>query len=65
MASTSQDRRGALRPNEAAQWLSCSRDTIDRLCATGELKSFKIGMARFVAVSELERFIAERQAAAS
>lgn len=56
------EERGALRPNEAARWLSCSRDTIDRLCQTGELRSFKVGTARYISARELERFVSEREA---
>ncbi|MCA9831526.1 MAG: helix-turn-helix domain-containing protein [Dehalococcoidia bacterium] len=56
-----EEERGTLRPNEAARWLGCSRDTIDRLCASGELKSFKIGTARYISAAELERFVAERE----
>lgn len=58
------EERGALRPNEAARWLGVSRDTVDRLCQTGELLSFTVGRARFISARELERFIAEREAEA-
>ena len=57
--------RGALRPNEAARWLSCSRDTVDRLWQSGELRSFTVGRARYISMRELERFIAEREAEAN
>lgn len=53
--------RGALRPNEAAAWLGCSRDTLERLIARRELKSFKIGSSRYVSVDELRRFVRERE----
>lgn len=53
--------RGALRPNGAARWLGCSRDTIDRLIASGLLRSFKIGAARYISTAELERFVRERE----
>jgi excisionase family DNA binding protein len=56
--------RGALRPNEAAAWLGCSRDTLERLIQRGELRSFKIGAARYVSAQELRRFVAEREQAA-
>ena len=62
--ATQTETRGAFRPNEAAKWLSCSRDTVDRLCQAGELLSFKLGAARYISAKELERFIAEREAAA-
>lgn len=61
MSSTT-PQHGALRPREAAAWLSVSRDTFDRLCANGELTSYKVGAARFVSMRELERFVAEREA---
>jgi excisionase family DNA binding protein len=64
MAAVAED-RGALRPNEAARWLSCSRDTVDRLCQSGDLRSFTVGRARYIAMRELERFIADREAATS
>ncbi len=51
-----------MRPKEAAAWLGLSRDTFDRLCAAGKLKSYKVGTARFVSMRELERFVAEREA---
>ncbi len=54
--------RGARRPNEAARWLGCSRDTIDRLVASGALRSFKVGSARYISTAELERFVREREA---
>lgn len=57
--------RGALRPKEAATWLGMSRDTFDRLAATGALRTYKVGFARFVSMRELERFIAEREAEAN
>lgn len=57
--------RGAFRPREAAEWLGCSRDTVDRLIGRGELRSFKVGEARFISADELARFITEREAAAS
>ena len=57
--------RGALRPKEAAAWLGVSRDTLDRICQSGDLKSFTVGRARFISTHELARFVAEREAAAS
>jgi excisionase family DNA binding protein len=55
--------KGAYRPNDAARWLGCSRDTVDRLIEAGKLQSYTIGRARFIAAKELERFIRERQEA--
>ena len=60
MVSESRE-RGALRPNEAAQWLGVSRDTLERLFRKGEVKSFKIGASRFVSTEELQRFIRNRE----
>ena len=54
--------KGALRPSEAATWLSCSRDTLDRLIKAGQLRSFKIGAARYISLEELRRFIRQREA---
>jgi excisionase family DNA binding protein len=61
--TTSIPTRGALRPNEVADWLGCSRDTVDRLISRGELKSFKLGASRFISSAELDRFIRENEAA--
>ncbi len=55
--------RGALRPNEAAAWLGLSRDSLERLIARGELRSYKVGTSRFVSVAELQSFIARREQA--
>jgi len=49
------------RPEEAARMLGASRDTIFKLLATGQLRGFKIGAARFISAAELERFIRERE----
>jgi excisionase family DNA binding protein len=57
-----QRERGALRPNEAAQWLGCSRDTLERMIARGELRSFKIGASRYVSVDELRAFVRRAEA---
>ena len=56
--------KGALRPRDVAEWLSCSDDTVARLIASGDLASFKIGAGRFVSVAELERFVRAREEAA-
>lgn len=49
--------RLAYRPEEAARALSCSRDTIFKMLASGQLHGFKIGAARFISAEELERFV--------
>jgi hypothetical protein len=41
-----------------------SIDSLDRLAATGELRTFRVGTARFISTAELERFIREREAEA-
>jgi len=38
-----------------------SRDTVERLIAKGDLKSFKVGSRRFISAVELQRFIRERE----
>ena len=53
--------RGALRPLEAARWLGCSRDTIDRLIVAGALRSFTVGRSRFVSLAELRRYVEARE----
>ena len=60
MATITED-RGALRPDGVARWLSCSRDTVDRMIQAGALKSFTVGRARYISVRELERFISDRE----
>lgn len=54
----------AYRPEQAAKALNCSRDTIFRLLATGELKGFRVGAARFISADELREFIRAREAQA-
>lgn len=51
----------AFRPDEAARVIGASRDTIFRLLASGELRGFKIGAARFIAASELADFIKRQE----
>ena len=48
---------GALRPDAAARWLGLSRDSIERLIRAGRLRSFKVGSARLISLSELRRFV--------
>lgn len=62
--AASVEERAAFRIDEVRQLFGCSRDTVDRLIASGELRSWKIGRARFVSASEIERFMAEREAEA-
>ena len=56
--------RRAVSINEACEALGVSRTTMWRLLTAGELGSFHVGRRRLIAVDELDRFIAERQAAA-
>ena len=55
----------AHRINEAARLTDLSRDTLERLIARGEIKSWKIGSARLISDEELRRFIREREQAAN
>ncbi|HOT81677.1 MAG TPA: helix-turn-helix domain-containing protein [Candidatus Defluviicoccus seviourii] len=52
----------ALSLSGAGHALGIGRTSIWKLIAGGDLKSFKIGKRRLIAVSEIERFIASRQA---
>jgi excisionase family DNA binding protein len=56
--------RGALRPNEAAQWLGVSRDTVERLIQRGELRRIKVGAVVLITVEELRRYLRGREEAA-
>jgi excisionase family DNA binding protein len=53
--------RLAYRPDEAARVLGCSRDTVYKLLASGELKGWKLGAARLINADELRRFVRERE----
>ena len=61
MSTTDTQDRLAYRPDEAASALSCSRDTIFKLLASGDLKGWKINSARFISADEIRRFIRERE----
>ncbi len=58
------DGRLAYRPKKAAELLDCSPDTVFRLLASGDLKGFKVGAARFISAQELQEFISRREAMA-
>lgn len=45
-------------PREAAEHLRCSRDLVYELCASGQLKSFKLGRARRITRAALDEFVA-------
>jgi len=45
-------------PAEAAIYLRCSRDLIYDLCASGELRSFKLGRSRKISADALAEFVA-------
>ncbi|MCC7089534.1 MAG: helix-turn-helix domain-containing protein [Dehalococcoidia bacterium] len=64
MATSTMD-RGAFRMKEAEAYLAVSRDTLDRLIRRGEIASFTVGRNRYISARELDRFIADREAAAS
>ncbi len=53
----------AYRVNAAARALDCSRDTVERLINAGQIRSFKVGAARFISAAELLRFVASREQA--
>jgi excisionase family DNA binding protein len=42
-----------------------SRDTLERLIARGELRSFTVGRRRFISAAELDDFIRRREEAGS
>ncbi|MDA1061659.1 MAG: excisionase family DNA-binding protein, partial [Chloroflexi bacterium] len=58
MKSETTIERLAYRPDEAARALGCSRDTIFRLLASGRLRSYRVGAARFISAEVLRAFIA-------
>jgi excisionase family DNA binding protein len=47
----------AYRLGEAARMCGTSRDTLERLIGRGELKSYRLGTARYIPVAELEALI--------
>ena len=48
--------RFAYRPNEVADKLGMSRDLVFKLLASGELKSYKVGTARFIPAESIREF---------
>jgi excisionase family DNA binding protein len=52
------DRGGALTVRAAAGVLRCSTATVYKLCASGELRSFRVLNAVRVRVEDLEAFMA-------
>lgn len=52
----------AYRPEQAAELMNTSRDTIYRLLKTGQLRSFKIGQGRFISADALHEFIRKAEA---
>jgi excisionase family DNA binding protein len=58
-------RPGLLTVNEVAEELAISRTKVFDLLARGEIRGLKIGRARRVSRSELERFITDATAASS
>jgi excisionase family DNA binding protein len=44
---------------EAAERLRCSKSTLERLVATGELRSIRVRSRRLVRVADLEAYIRE------
>jgi excisionase family DNA binding protein len=53
--------RAAFGPEEVAQALGVSRDTVDRLVARGELRSFRVGRRRLISADALRDFIDARE----
>lgn len=52
--------RGALRPDEAADYLGCSETTVRDLVRAGELGAVQVGTrATRIPIAELDRWIAE------
>ncbi len=51
----------AYRPLEAARAIGLSRTQLDRLIARGEIRSFKVGGARFITDDELRRWVNVQQ----
>lgn len=54
--------RIAVSPRTAGEMLSLGRDAIFKLCASGEIPSFKCGARRLISVAGLRAYV-ERQAA--
>ena len=59
MDDTTIDSSDVLTVGEVAAWLKVSRRTVNRLIATGELKSMKIGGSRRVLRTDLMAYAAE------
>ena len=59
--TTVTEERLSYRPDEAAKLIGCSRDTIFKLLASGELRGWKINTARFISLDEIRRFIRDRE----
>ena len=57
--------RLTFRPNEAAEVTGMSRDLIFKLLAAGELRSFKVGSARFIPADALREFMDRKMAEAN
>jgi excisionase family DNA binding protein len=47
----------------AATYLGCSRWTVQRLLARGEISDYYIGAAHFIDVASLDRYLARQRAA--
>jgi excisionase family DNA binding protein len=61
MTTVIQERLG-YRPNEAAEAIGVSRDTIFKALADGSLRSVKIGAARVIPADALREFLANGEA---
>jgi excisionase family DNA binding protein len=52
--------RGCLTVLEAARWIGISRAKLYELLGAGELRSFTVGRARRIPLTELVRFVEQR-----
>jgi excisionase family DNA binding protein len=64
MSQEQADGRTAVRTAEAAIRLGVGKTVLRALLRDGELRSFRVGRAVLIPVAEIERFVADRVAAA-
>ena len=62
-APTIRPEQAIFTPAEAAVYLRCSRDLVYELCASGALRSFKIGRSRRIGRDALLEFVESCEAA--
>jgi excisionase family DNA binding protein len=56
--------RLSYRPDEAADMLGLSRRSVDRLIASGQLRSIKMLRARLIPAASIESFLASQETTA-